>query len=178
MTSSTSASAPVGEIPNCAICQEPMEPSSAIFKLNCNHKYHKDCLQPWLNSDNKDHDTCPLDRKKITSINGEPVVLPSIQANNNEVGHHGLEEAVFWPAQIDLLVAAQLARLHELQRTTQVSQAALAAMINRSEIPPPDLSSYQFTVLKSNELNPASQSAQRIQQAACSVLGLSSKPPR
>jgi hypothetical protein len=55
----------------CAICTEEILPDANIFKLNCNHEYHQDCLQPWLDSN---HNTCPLDRERITSINGIPRV--------------------------------------------------------------------------------------------------------
>lgn len=51
----------------CAICQEEILPDANISKLNCNHEYHRGCLQPWLDSH---HNTCPLDRGRITSING------------------------------------------------------------------------------------------------------------
>lgn len=54
----------------CAICLEEIQPTARIFKLNCNHEYHEDCLQPWLN---RNHVTCPLDQGKITSINGTDV---------------------------------------------------------------------------------------------------------
>ncbi len=53
--------------PVCAICIEKILPEANISKLNCNHEYHRDCLQPWLDAN---HDTCPLDRRRITSING------------------------------------------------------------------------------------------------------------
>ena len=51
----------------CAICQDEILPNANVSKLNCNHESHRDCLQPWLDSN---HDTCPLDRGRITSING------------------------------------------------------------------------------------------------------------
>ncbi|OGN55929.1 MAG: hypothetical protein A3D96_06930 [Chlamydiae bacterium RIFCSPHIGHO2_12_FULL_44_59] len=56
------------EGPICAICTDEIFPAQTVSRLNCDHEYHKVCLQPWL----AQHDTCPLDRRKITSINGEP----------------------------------------------------------------------------------------------------------
>lgn len=51
----------------CAICLDTISPIEKRSELNCNHEFHQKCLQPWIDSG---HDTCPLDRKKITSING------------------------------------------------------------------------------------------------------------
>lgn len=69
MTSSASA---VAERPVCAICQDDILPNANVSKLNCDHQYHRDCLQPWLDAN---HNTCPLDRKKITSINGTATAI-------------------------------------------------------------------------------------------------------
>ena len=52
----------------CAICQEDILPVVKISKLNCEHHYHQACLQPWV----ADHNTCPMDRGVIKSINGKP----------------------------------------------------------------------------------------------------------
>lgn len=61
------ASAATSSRPVCAICTDEILPDANISKLNCNHEYHRECLQPWLDTN---HDTCPLDRERITSING------------------------------------------------------------------------------------------------------------
>tara|TARA_Y100000591_G_C21851812_1_gene712201 strand:- start:2796 stop:3206 length:411 start_codon:yes stop_codon:yes gene_type:complete len=44
----------------CPICYEEMDESNSII-TDCNHKYHKDCLQTWA----KDHNSCPICRKKL-----------------------------------------------------------------------------------------------------------------
>ncbi len=59
--------AAVAEKPVCAICYEDILPLARVSTLNCGHAYHRDCLKPWLDLN---HNTCPLDRGTITSING------------------------------------------------------------------------------------------------------------
>ena len=60
---------PVTEQKNCAICLEEIKKREKISTLNCNHQFHEKCLLPWL----EEHETCPLDRGKITLINGIPM---------------------------------------------------------------------------------------------------------
>lgn len=62
-----SATSSTTERPCCSICQEDILPQANVSILSCAHQYHRDCLQPWLDAN---HDTCPLDRARITSING------------------------------------------------------------------------------------------------------------
>ncbi len=63
-------SPPVQEADICAICQDhsaPVNPHAddiintpqAIKILNCGHKYHQDCIQPWL----IEHHNCPTCRQ-------------------------------------------------------------------------------------------------------------------
>ena len=52
--------------PLCSICLEDIQHEALTYRLNCNHEYHRDCLELWLYRQN----TCPLDRSIITSING------------------------------------------------------------------------------------------------------------
>lgn len=80
------------ERPVCAICIEKIQPEDNVSKLNCDHKYHKDCLQPWLDAR---QNTCPLDREKITSINGIPFEQPEKKVSVHQTG---LE----WPLEEDL----------------------------------------------------------------------------
>ena len=58
---------------NCSICTDDLEIESKIFcikykkpikTLNCNHQYHKYCINIWL----KEHNTCPLCRKVVKHI--------------------------------------------------------------------------------------------------------------
>ena len=45
----------------CSVCLEDFKDGDTIKKLNCNHIFHKDCLEPWLNENNN----CPLCRQNI-----------------------------------------------------------------------------------------------------------------
>jgi hypothetical protein len=68
------------------MCQDEILPDANISKLNCNHEYHRGCLQPWLDSN---HNTCPLDRAKITSINGSATEHAEEKESHAYV--HGIE---------------------------------------------------------------------------------------
>ena len=51
------------ELPDntCSVCLEEFKEDDIIKKLNCNHIFHKDCLEPWLNNNRN----CPLCRQNI-----------------------------------------------------------------------------------------------------------------
>ena len=70
----------------CAICQDEILPDDDISKLNCDHEYHRDCLQPWLDAN---HDICPLDRGRITSINGITTELSEEEDGHDHI--HAIE---------------------------------------------------------------------------------------
>ena len=74
-----SAASAAAERPVCAICTDEILPNANVSKLNCNHQYHRDCLQPWLDLN---HDTCPLDRRKIMSINGIALERPEMKGHD------------------------------------------------------------------------------------------------
>ena len=46
----------------CSICLENYKINDKIIHLNCNHKYHKDCLKLWIS---KNNNTCPQCRENI-----------------------------------------------------------------------------------------------------------------
>ena len=45
----------------CPICLDKYEINDKIISLNCNHKFHKDCLKLWIKKNN----TCPQCRENI-----------------------------------------------------------------------------------------------------------------
>lgn len=47
---------------SCSICQESYENEDNIIKLECNHIFHKECLENWLLNYNC---VCPICRRKI-----------------------------------------------------------------------------------------------------------------
>ncbi len=55
-----------GSIGECAICQEEFQRGETFIPLPCNeirpHKFHKDCIKPWLRNKN----TCPMCRGTIS----------------------------------------------------------------------------------------------------------------
>ena len=44
----------------CPICLDPIMYTYALYKTNCNHTFHRSCLEKWLKVNN----TCPCCRKK------------------------------------------------------------------------------------------------------------------
>ena len=51
------------ELPDntCSVCLDEFKDEDVLIKLNCEHIFHKDCLEPWLN----DNRNCPLCRRNI-----------------------------------------------------------------------------------------------------------------
>lgn len=49
----------VGEV--CAVCQDKFETGQQVSCLRCEHTFHKNCLGPWLRSNN----TCPVCRQTV-----------------------------------------------------------------------------------------------------------------
>ena len=45
----------------CSICLEEFKYDEELKKLKCDHIFHKDCLEPWINNNNK----CPICRANI-----------------------------------------------------------------------------------------------------------------
>lgn len=43
---------------DCPVCKEEYKVGEQVMKLPCNHRFHIDCLQPWL----KMRNTCPVCR--------------------------------------------------------------------------------------------------------------------
>ena len=59
----------------CPICLEEFQTNSYIFKTECRHIYHKECLQHWLQSSKS---TCPCCRQQILSYTKESLGIYSI----------------------------------------------------------------------------------------------------
>ena len=51
------------ELPDntCSVCLDEFKDEDVLVKLNCEHIFHKDCLEPWLNNNRN----CPLCRQNI-----------------------------------------------------------------------------------------------------------------
>jgi len=44
-------------IPTCAVCLEDFEPGDLLRELPCGHRYHTDCIDPWLTEKSS---ACPM----------------------------------------------------------------------------------------------------------------------
>jgi len=61
-----------GEDENCIICEEPMTPKTT-FKTNCQHNFHRACIEQWCNG--KAVCPCPICRTPLNpNPNPNPVV--------------------------------------------------------------------------------------------------------
>ncbi|XP_008481093.1 E3 ubiquitin-protein ligase RNF181-like, partial [Diaphorina citri] len=51
---------PADEAPDaqCVICLAPFQPGEEVKELLCHHKFHSECLEPWL----RERQHCPLCR--------------------------------------------------------------------------------------------------------------------
>ncbi|OMO57544.1 Zinc finger, RING-type [Corchorus olitorius] len=53
--------------PTCIVCLNGVEPSDEVRELgSCNHVFHKDCLDAWIDHGNV---TCPLCKSKLSNNN-------------------------------------------------------------------------------------------------------------
>ena len=51
----------------CSICLENFEMSDKIYVLTCNHVFHRQCIEGWINYKNQDAE-CPLCKREINTI--------------------------------------------------------------------------------------------------------------
>lgn len=61
----------------CSICLKNIINDNK-FKLKCNHEYHYDCIQQWLNK----HDTCPICRTADTYFKMQKTFINQMQTLN------------------------------------------------------------------------------------------------
>lgn len=52
----------------CAICGDELLPGSDIYKLSCNHCYHKECIMLEFGSTKKGNYKCPYCRTQIKNV--------------------------------------------------------------------------------------------------------------
>tara|TARA_B110000008_G_C16960860_1_gene560108 strand:+ start:1316 stop:2164 length:849 start_codon:yes stop_codon:yes gene_type:complete len=83
----------VDDVDQCAICLNPLlarstDPDKQTVKLNCNHEFHRECIQKWASQQEKQINdlTCPLCRKDFkmtdTLIKKPPSTIPTIDSTN------------------------------------------------------------------------------------------------
>ncbi|MCD9639425.1 hypothetical protein HAX54_023940 [Datura stramonium] len=74
----------------CAVCLSVFEEGEQVRKLKCNHTFHKDCLDTWLQQDSA---TCPLCRCKVLP---EEIVVKFRQQRNQQPEYEGSDEELIF----------------------------------------------------------------------------------
>ena len=71
-----------GKVKECAICKEKFEKGDVLIELPCHHRYHKDCIMPWLTQRN----SCPTCRHRLPTDNQFYEQMENMRSNNNGNG--------------------------------------------------------------------------------------------
>lgn len=54
--------------PVCAICTDDILPDDIVSKLNCNHQYPRDCLQPWLDANHMTFNAHVMTKSLLSAV--------------------------------------------------------------------------------------------------------------
>lgn len=80
---------------DCTICQEllnvpatPETPAKPVTTLNCGHKFHEECINRWMNSNQGSAHFCPLCRAPINQVQLPPAPTPAMQQEFAEIPIH------------------------------------------------------------------------------------------
>lgn len=129
--------------PTCSICLSPMRTRN-VRTLDCNHTFHKACLERWKRTGNY---TCPICRKdfdppqyKITiqvEFLGEPE-RPSIQQILQNASIDGLNRTLTFP-RIDTEIqfeSENIESIRDILRDLGVLDADISHLVRRLSHPP------------------------------------------
>lgn len=83
------ATVPEHTVLECRVCLSEFEDGEKIRKLQCDHVFHKDCLDTWLQQYCA---TCPLCRTKVLPDD----VVASYRRMRNQVEYDGNEEELIF----------------------------------------------------------------------------------
>jgi E3 ubiquitin-protein ligase RNF115/126 len=65
----------------CSVCQDKLTAEEDVTQLPCNHQYHKDCIEPWLQSNH----TCPVCRAELPTKDEDTVeYLPTAASPSDD----------------------------------------------------------------------------------------------
>ncbi|KAJ4993138.1 E3 ubiquitin-protein ligase [Stagonosporopsis vannaccii] len=121
----------------CSICTEDFEKGQDIRVLPCDHKFHPDCVDPWLLNVSG---TCPLCRvdlrptKTNESTTSQAEELAPPLNPDTENSHHrraGLRDLLFFRSHPDAPAEDRISALRRL-REQQRNQSAEVAEVNTS----------------------------------------------
>lgn len=116
----------------CTTCTEEIKGDATAYMLDCGHQFHKSCLQPRLDVN---HDTCPLDGKKITSINGIPLYRPESKETVQQVASEGplVETRGLHQRNVTLIRNPSINSANQMEKTAAKTQALFFSTIGRSQ---------------------------------------------
>lgn len=64
----------------CPVCLEKFVLNDQLLVLPCNHRFHSDCLTPWIKSN---HGLCPCCRADIRGMNKTSKAVPELRRSGN-----------------------------------------------------------------------------------------------
>merc|ERR1712228_905925 len=64
---------------DCAVCKDKFKRKELLIELPCHHRFHKDCILPWLNIRN----SCPTCRHRLPTDNQFYEQIQNAQNDNN-----------------------------------------------------------------------------------------------
>lgn len=81
---------------DCSVCLEHFVPGQQLICLPCKHRFHPDCLTPWLES----HAKCPYCRAKV-SFDGGSGAASSSQTGNGSTVSLIEDDLIAWMEAVD-----------------------------------------------------------------------------
>ena len=80
----------------CSVCLEAFLTGQILTCLPCNHRFHEDCVTPWL----ENHAHCPYCRTKVT-IGGGTSSTSSNEERNSQAFPLNHEDVIAWMEAVD-----------------------------------------------------------------------------
>ena len=147
----------------CAICLDTMKHNEAITKLTCGHRFHSDCIQHSLRSNNPN---CPICRAVIVNNPYAHLANPNIQPirANRTFGNIPLSQQQQEPPPQSLILDPIQRRQYTLQRLQEIEAIEQSITEQRQQLPdPPTIPALTFNEALTNEIL-ASETEQAIRR--------------
>lgn len=88
----------IENVPECSVCKEEFKLEEEVVEMPCKHRFHNDCLLPWL----KQHNSCPTCRYELQTDDQDYENKKNSQqqhrqlhVENNSTQRHTATESIF-----------------------------------------------------------------------------------